>query len=131
MGKGMNLEECVSYADECISENGECLLLFDVDDFKRMDSDNRYVILETMMEDFNQKFDEYFPVNNLATKDYSTPREEKGFQVTLGDGSWAGINSSEVIPKIIEYQRENYPDISLSWGVARDGYDNERLKLVR
>ena len=125
--KGMSLVECVKYADEFISENGECLLLFDVNGFRKMNIPECYVEMERMMKDFNDRFSEYFPENRLATP----TRKEKGFEILVGDSSWAGINSSEVIPKIIEYQRRIYSNIPLYWGVAKDGFDNERLKLVR
>ena len=80
-----------------------------------------------MMEDLNAKFSEYFPENSLAT--YT--RREKGFEFLLGDGSWAGINSAEIIPKIIHYQEKNYQEIKLYWDVARDGFDKKGVKIVK
>ena len=34
----------------------------------------------------------------------------------------AGINSAEVIPEIITYQKQHYSHILLHWEVVEDGY---------
>jgi hypothetical protein len=80
-----------------------------------------------MMKDLNLKFESYFPKNSLATP----TRLEKGFEVLLGDGTWAGINSADVIPDIVKYQLQNYPHIPLYWDIARDGFDDDNLEIVR
>lgn len=51
--------------------------------------------------------------------------------IFIRDGSWAGINNAEVIPKIIDYQRTEYFDVPLYWGVARDGYDARGTRIVK
>ncbi len=124
----MSLETCVSKAKEFISENKVCLLLFDmVGSSKIKDKKGLVNRLSSMMKDLNETFKDYFPEHELAV--YT--RKERGFPFLLGDGSWTGINSAEIIPKIIEYQKKNYPDIPLYWAVARDGYDKENVKIVR
>jgi len=128
MKKGMTLDECLIKAEKFISENEKCLLLFDVVNSKT--SSNRNQLnkdLQIMMSDLNQKFENYFPEHDLAVYN----RTEKGFTYLLGDGSWTGINSVEIIPKIIEYQKINFPFILLYWSVAKNGYDEENLKIVR
>jgi len=126
--KGLSIEECIKRADELISKNGVCLLLWDVKGSRNFEDVNGLSIqLFKMMEDLNKKFSEYFPKNTLATR----VREEKGFWGPLGDGAWAGINSSKIIPEIIEYQKQKYPLIPLYWGIAEDGWDEEGLKVVK
>jgi len=125
--KGMSLEDCVKTADRFISQEGLCLLLFDVVN-SRKHSDRRYLNdrLKEMMADFNDTFADYFPLHDIAVRG----RYEKGFQHLLGDGSWAGINSLEVIPKIMDYHSKNY-EFALWWNVARNGYDEKNIKIVR
>jgi len=126
--KGLSIDECVKRADELISKNGVCLLLWDVKGSSKFEDRNKLQIdLFAMMKDLNKKFSEYFPKNTLATM----IREEIGFWGPLGDGSWAGINSARIIPEIINYQKENYPNIPLYWGIAEDGWDKEGLKVVK
>ena len=128
MCKGMSIDECVELADNFIRNQGMCLLCFDVKNSRGFkDSKELVKRLNHMMNDINQNFANYFPEQCLA----NYVRVEKGFQTLLGDGSWAGINSSEIIPKIIEYQKNKYSNIPLYWGVARDGFDCERIKLLR
>jgi len=126
--KGLTIDECVEKAEEIISQQGQCLLLFDVKGSRKVPDRNKLTLdLIEMIKDISTQFDEYFPENTLAV--YG--RQEKGFMHLLGDASWTGINSSEAIPKIVQYQRENYPEIPLAWGVAIDGYDQEGMKLVK
>lgn len=126
--KGMSLEDCIKISKKLISKRGICLLLFDVKNSKEFKDRNELnKQLKYMMKDLNTKFDVYFPENNLAVYN----RKEKGFEILLGDGSWAGINSAEKIKEIIEYQKKTYPDIPLSWGIAKDGWDKKQLEIVR
>ena len=82
--KGLSIEECIKRADELISKNGVCLLLWDVKGSRNFEDVNGLSIqLFKMMEDLNKKFSEYFPKNTLATM----TREEVGFWGPLGDGS--------------------------------------------
>lgn len=125
--KGMSVDKCVEKAQGLIKKNGVCLLLFDVENSGKVKNRRRLnEILERMMADLNYKFYDYMPKHELATYQ----RREKGFQILLGDASWAGINSSEIIPEIIKYQREKYPQIPLHWGVAENGYD-EATRIVK
>jgi hypothetical protein len=128
MEKVMEIKRYIKKADKIISEQGLCLLLFDVMESKNFK--NSYKLqekLKYMCQDFNQKFKTYFPKNNLG----ALKREERGFQSLLGDSSWAGINSSAVIPDIIKYQNEKYPNIPLYWGIAKDGYDEGGIKIAK
>lgn len=128
MTKGMSVDECVRNAEVFISRHGLCLLIFDVRGSSGFEDKNSLISrLHLMMDDLNERFYGYFPENNLAV--YS--RREQGFQFLFGDASWAGINSSDVIPDIIKYQKEKYPDIPLYWGVARNGYDEENTKIAK
>jgi hypothetical protein len=128
MAKGMSLDLCVKLAEDYIAHQGMCLLLFDVKESRKFEHPAKLMQrLSSMMEDLNQKFEPYFPEHNLA----ACSRKEKGFQFLLGDGSWTAINSASIIPKIINYQSKNYPNIPLYWAVAKDGYDRERTKIVR
>ena len=126
--KGLSIENCVNKAEKLISEYGICLLLFDVKGSSNFKDSNRLIKqLFEMMKDLNTKFSDYLPKNKLAT----LTREERGFECLLGDGSWAGINSSEAVKKIAKYQEENYPHIPLYWGIAKDGFDDKNLRVVR
>jgi len=125
--KGMTLEECVDKAREYIAANGTCLFLFDVKGSKNFDPRGLMDRLRSMMEDLNSQFAQYLPENDLAVYE----RKETGFVFILGDASWAGINTADVIPTIVEYQQQHYPDIPLYWGVAKDGYDREGTKIAK
>ncbi len=126
MKRGLTIEECVKKSEELISKQGNCLLLFDVCNSRQYNIKKLNVQLKLFMQKVNDKFEKYFPENDLAT----ITRKEKGFYALLGDGAWAGINSPEVIPKIIKYQKENFPEFSLRWQIAKDGYD-EGANLVK
>lgn len=126
--KGISVSKCVDKAKKYIEDNGACLFLFDVKDSKNCkDRQQLQIKLKSLISDMNIEFDQYFPKNNLATE----TREEKGFYSLLGDGSWVGINNSEVIPKMVEFMKEKLPDISFHFNVAKDGYDQEALKTVK
>lgn len=128
MSKGMSIDECVKNAETFIQNNGICLLLFDVKGSSNYDNPTDLINrLYDMMKDLNKKFGKYFPEHKLAV----SFRKEKGFKFLLGDASWTGINSADVIPEIISYQKNKYPDIDLYWGVAIDGYDEERTKIAK
>lgn len=122
--KGLTIDECVKKARKYIKKYGACLLWFDVVGSRRF-SDPHWLRhrLETMMKDVNSKFSDYFLETDLAI----AGRVEKGFQTLRpgDDSSWAGINNAEIIPEIIEYQKEKYSDIPVYWGVAKDGYAGE------
>jgi hypothetical protein len=128
MEKGLTIEQCVDKAEGYISKQGICLLLFDVKGSTNF-SDKTYLIncLQAMMQDLNSQFGDYFPENTLANSITS----EKGFNFLLGDASWTGINSSKAIPEIVTYQKQNYPNIPLYWGVAEDGFDKEGVKIAK
>lgn len=124
----MTIEECVSRAQEYISINGQCLLLFDMIGSRRYSDTNGLLKrLNAMRMDLNSRFSQYFPLSNINC----LIRYEKGFEIPLGDASWAAINDSSVIPEIIQYQKSNYPDIPLRWGIARDGFDEEGTKIAK
>ena len=74
-----------------------------------------------MKESLNTKFSEYMPENDLDFKTIF----KKGFQIQGGDAAVAGINSAEIIPEIVNYQKEMFPDVPVYWSVARDGFDKE------
>ena len=120
--KGLTTDECVKKARNYIKKYGQCLLWFDVVRSRDFPDATRLVQrLKAMMKGLNYKFGKHFPKNHLAV----IFRTEKGFQILFGDCSWAGINNAEIIPEIIKYQKEKYPDISLWWGIAKDGYKEE------
>ena len=126
--KGMSIEDCISRAEKIISKHGICLLLFDVVGSRNYNDRNALQIeLKKFMHSINKKFSIYLPKNNLAT----LSKDEKGFQYLLGDSSWAGINSAKIIKDIINYQKENFPNFSLYWAVAKDRYDNIGISLVK
>ncbi|MFA5749956.1 MAG: hypothetical protein WC895_01900 [Candidatus Shapirobacteria bacterium] len=126
--KGISIFECVNKAQEYIKDNDACLFLFDIKGSKKYKNRQQLQIkLKDLISDMNIEFDQYFPKNNLATG----TREEKGFYGLFGDGSWVGINNSEVIPKIVEFMNEKLPNVSFHFNVAKDGYDKEALKTVK
>jgi len=127
MEKGLSIDDCIEKAKEYIDTNGTCLFLFDVKGSKKLDPHEMFYTLRTMMADLNDKFAPYLPENDLAVYD----RKETGFVFLLGDASWAGINSADVIRPIVEYQQKHYPGLPLYWGVARDGYDREGTKIAK
>ncbi len=120
--RGLTVEGCVVKAKKYISKYRMCLLIFDVKGSRDF-PDKRWLIrkLKSMMEDLNSEFGDYFPKNNLAT----ISRTEKGFYFLHGDSSWVGINNAEIIPEIIKYQKEKYPEVPVYWAVAKDGYTKE------
>lgn len=129
MEKGLSVEECVRRAEGLIEQNGMCLLLLDMKDSRTRFPDT-IVCREKLTEivtDLNHYFAEYLPPNSLASLSY---RDENGFRIFSGDSAMAGINSSEVIPRIILYQETNYPEAPFYWSVAEDGYDNEGFSHI-
>lgn len=126
--KGISVEACIKRADEFIKKNGLCLFLMDLKGSKQFS--NRQELntqLGLLIQDLNTEFDEYFPENNLAT----STRTEKGFPFLFGDGAWTAINNSEVIPKIIDYSSNNYPELNFYYNVAEDGYDEDGTRTVK
>lgn len=126
----LTLDQCVKKAQGLIKKNGTCLFLFDVKNSKKYSIEDRQKLqfqLKKMITDMNVEFDEYFPKNNLATK----TREEKGFYNLIGDGSLVGINSSDVIPKMVEFIHQKLPSVSFHFNIARDGYDQKAMKTVK
>jgi len=128
--KGISVSKCVDKAQKYIKDNGACLFLFDVKGSKNYlhkDRQQLQIKLTNLISSMNVEFDQYFPKNNLAVQ----TQEEKGFYCFLGDGSWVGINNSEVIPKMVKFMNEKLPDISFHFNVAKDGDDHEALKTVK
>jgi hypothetical protein len=126
--KGLTIDECLNKAEEYIKMYGMCLFLLDVKGSKSYRSRQKLQdVLTQIMNDLNKEFNEYFPENNLAT----VVRKEKGFFEWLGDGAWVGINNSIAIGKIKKFLDEKYPEVSFYWSVAKDGYDEEGIKVVK
>jgi hypothetical protein len=124
MKKGMSVEKCVEKAEKVIAKHGVCLLLYDVKGSKKYEDLYKLIKrLEYMQNDLNEKYKEYFVEHDL----WIPGRKEKGFLPYHGDGGRAGINSAEIIPDIITYQKNNYPDISLYWDVIRDYLDKKGM----
>ena len=132
--KGLTIDECVKRAEKFIASQGICLLLYDIKGSRKMY--NRENIkgslnltaeefaqkIEYMKEILNTKFSEYMPENNLRI---GGGKLEKGFQIYRGDSAVAGINSAEIIPEIVNYQKQMFPDIPLYWSVAKDLFDHD------
>ena len=126
----LSAEECIAKADDFINVNGMCLFLMDVVRSRQLALDQRIRLQQRLlvaMHDMNKQFAQYFPTNDLAV----LRREETGFERVLSDGTWAGINSSEVIPLIIDYMHEHFPDTQFHYCIAKDGYDKEGTAIVR
>ncbi len=126
----LTVEQCIKKADSLITKNGQCLFLLDVKNSRQgtvEDRNNLQKRLTSLLGKLNNEFDQYFPINNLAL----ITRQEKGYYSLLGDGSWVGIDNSEVIPKIVDYIHTTLPDVHFRFGIAKDGYDKEALKLIR
>jgi len=121
--KGLTVEECVKKARKYIKKYEMCLLWFDVVRSRDFPDATKLVYrLKAMMKDLNYKFSDYLPKNNLAVM----IRTEKGFsRLFRFDSSYAAINNAEIILEIVKYQKEQYPDIPLWWGIAKDGYKKE------
>ncbi|PIN99662.1 hypothetical protein COT72_05280 [archaeon CG10_big_fil_rev_8_21_14_0_10_43_11] len=118
--KGMSLEACVERAQEYITEQGACLLIFDVKNSRAHDDLNAlYKTVDAFRADVNKTFKAYLPKNVLST----LVREETGFEMRWGDASWAAINNPQVILDIIAYQKKEYPLLELHWAIAKDGFD--------
>jgi len=118
----LSVEQCVALADKFIASNGACLFIVDIMNSSRGKTEmnvDLYVLLHEFADKANEKFSEYFPANNLAVGDFRT---EQGFDYFLGDATWVGINSSEVIPKLVELKETEFPDLPLYYGVAEDGW---------
>ncbi len=126
--KGVSVDECIKKADKYINQNGSCLFLFDVKDSRV--NPNRQQLQEqliNLMAVLNTEFEQYLPENNLMV----SVRQEKGFSSLFGDGSWAGINNSQVIEKIIDFIHQKMPSVEFYFDVAQHGYDSPNLKIVK
>ncbi|MDD4106470.1 MAG: hypothetical protein PHX84_00805 [Candidatus Shapirobacteria bacterium] len=126
--KGVSIEECIKKADKYIKNNGSCLFLFDVKGSRI--HPNRQQLQEQLidlMANLNSEFEQYLPENNLMI----SPRFEKGFSSILGDASWAGINNSEVIVKIVDFIHQKMPTVEFHFDVAQHGFDSPNLKIIK
>jgi hypothetical protein len=128
MAKGVSIEECVRKARKYIKEQGICLLLFDVKDSRKYKNrESLRKLLCEMTERLNYKFAKYFPENDLRCAN----KKEKGFEFLFSDSSLAGINSAEIIPEIVNYQKREYSEVTLHWNVAKDGWDDEGIEIIK
>lgn len=126
--KGVSVEECIRKADKFIKSNGSCLFLFDVKDSKI--HPNRQQLQEQLIElmaTLNSEFEHYLPKNNLMVSDIP----EKGFSKLLGDASWAEINNSEAIVKIVDFIHQKMPSVEFHFDVAQHGFDTPNLKIIK
>ena len=124
----LTIDQCVARAEAYIQQNGACLMLMDVIGSRQfMDDERRNQDFVAMIHQLNQQFDEYLPENNLTAID----RTEKGFHIIMGDAVTGGISDSRVIPAVAEFAETNYPHIPLRYGIAKDGYDNEGIALIK
>ena len=127
MKKGLSIEECVSKARGYISEQGICLLIFDVKGSRNYpDRQKLQERLKEMIKMLNFKYSIFMPENSLL-KEHKT----KGFQFVAGDSCAAAINSADAIYEIERCQRKWYPDIPLYWAVAKDSYDEQGMSIAR
>lgn len=125
--EGMTVEQCMQKAEALIEQNGACLLVMDIISSREHYGDQSfYDEFFKFINELNDMFDEYLPENNLT----SISRYEKGFRAILGDGVTGAISNSGIIPNILNYAKTNYPDISLRYSVAADGYD-EAVDIIK
>ncbi len=123
--KGLPIDECVRRASRYISEQGMCLLLFDVKGSRNFpESYCMEKKLEEMADDINCKFSGYLPENSLAGK------LGKGFSIFRGDSGIGCINSVDAVREISDYQKARYGEISLYWSVAKDSDDREGFSWI-
>jgi len=127
--KGVTVDECIKKANKFIKSSGSCLFLFDVKD-SRIKYPNRQEFLNQLVDlttGLNSEFEQYLPENNLMV----STRREKGFNHLYGDASWAGINNSKVIIKIVDYIYQKMPLTQFYFDIARDGFDSPNLKIAK
>jgi hypothetical protein len=126
--KGVSVDECIKKADKYISTNGSCLFLFDIKDSKK--HPNRQQLQEdllNLMTSLNSEFEQFLPENNLMV----SVRTEKGFSNLLGDASWACINNSGVILKIVDFIHQKMPSVQFYFDIAQHGLDSQNLKIIK
>ena len=119
--KGLTIEECVKKAEKFIESQGVCLLLYDIKGSRNFEINEFIQKRAEIQESLNNKFSKYMPKNDLDFRGIF----KKGFQLQRGDAAVAGINSAEIIPEIVKYQKEMFPDVQLYWSVAKDGFDKK------
>jgi hypothetical protein len=127
--KGLSLEECARRAEKYIAERGLCLIIMDVKNSGAYSSEEWPGFsdrLNAMMQDINHKFAEYLPRHDK----YNSVKRIKGFVREFGDRFVGGINASEAVNLIYNYQTTKYPDVPMHWSVARDGWDDEGFSHV-
>ena len=104
------------------------MFLFDVKNSKK--HPNRQLLQEQLTQlitNLNSEFEQYLPENNLMV----SIRSEKGFSYLFGDGSWAGINNSEAIIKIVDFVHQKMPSVEFYFDVAQHGFDSSNLKIIK
>lgn len=126
--KGLPINKCVEKANNYISQYGLCVLVFDVvcsgkagDDREKLRID-----LDAMIENINSGFERYLPENSIII----STKKSKGFEIVCGDAGCGTVNSEKAVEEIIKYQRKNYKSIKLRWGIAKDGYDKEGMRIT-
>ena len=127
--KSISIEQCILKAQKYIDEQGVCLFLYDVKGSKKYSPIDRQSLQKNLIKiknELNIKFSEYFPTNTLRC----LVEEDTGATIMGGDGCLIGINNAEVIPKIVDYLKENCPEASFHYNVAKDGWD-DAIKTVK
>lgn len=127
--KGMSRDLCIDKAHEFIAKNGVCLFLIDLVGSTGLSGESSSVVFnryDEMVENLNDKFVDNLPEHNLVNGD-----EEQGFRRILGDGVVGGVDSHLVVSEIIDYIEGDYSDISLRYGVAQDGWDEEGIGIIK
>lgn len=124
--KGMDIDACIAKADELIQKNGMCLFLMDIVGSSGLNSAQLDEDFDNLLKDLDAKYASYLPENGLTNR-----RKEQGFHRILGDAATGAINDSAVIPLIAGHAVDNYPQLPLRYSVAKDGWDEEAIALIK
>jgi|TARA_B100002003_G_C14135459_1_gene546051 hypothetical protein len=125
--KGSTLEQCVEKAEKYISQNGVCVLVYDVKNSSSKDDlQSIYITLDKINEDLNVRFAKFIP-----NEPFGYDCQGHGFQSYMGDSAFSAVNSTSGIKEIIEYTHQSYPDIEFHWEIAKDYWDKKAIRMLK
>lgn len=124
------MKTCVALADRFVSEQGFCVLAYDVVGSTKIEPSffdrKRY----QLRDDLNERFKVYFhPGYDEIFGGCDNIGIRGRFDICFGDSASACIGSAEGVEKIILYHKENYKDFPVRWVVV-DKFWRSALKRI-
>ena len=98
----MTESKMIALATKIAKCQGVFLLAYDIIGSKAYRGERRQALMsrqEALGADLSREFAGVMPATRINT----LVRDETGFQIIVGDASWAGVSDPQAIPQIIAY----------------------------